>query len=121
MRWLPVSLLLGVLGVGCNGPAATDAALCQDFVHRVCLPDLCPQVVTLVPDGGDCENILRTRSGCGSDSFTFTTPDRSRFLDCRLNLLHAGDGVETHPSCDDVQTTVDLCPDVVQMFSGGTP
>lgn len=118
-----VFVLAVVSLVACSGPEVSDAALCRDYVHRLCIPDICPAVTPIFTPGTDCETDLLARSGCSSDAFAFTTPDRATFLNCRLPLLHAGDNVEQHPDCDDITDSFTNCPAVEQMFSedGGTP
>jgi hypothetical protein len=116
VRWLPLLLLFG-----CSGPAATDVALCRDYIHRVCQPTVCDVVTPLLPAGADCETTLLNNSRCSSDSFTFTNPSRDTFLECRLPLLRAGDNVEDHPDCLDVADSFQQCPEVVTMLDGGTP
>ena len=49
-----------------------------------------------------------------------TSPSRARVLECRLPLVRAGETIDVHPACDDVDETVRVCPDVVR-FLGGTP
>lgn len=104
--------------LSCDGPPAPDPALCRDYIHRICIPQICAQVVPLFPAGADCESTLQISSGCVSDDFVFTTPSRERLLTCRLAVVRAGTNVETHPSCDDVAEAFDRCPDVVRMIQG---
>jgi len=115
--------LLVLVTVACQGPEATDVALCRDYVHRICLPDICPAVVPIFTAGTDCETDLLAKSGCSSDNFTFSTPSRDTFLNCRLAVIRAGDNVEQHPDCDDVSESFTTCPQVEAMFSvdGGSP
>ncbi len=116
MRWLPVMVLLA-----CSGPEASDVALCRDYIHRVCQPTVCDSVTPLFAAGTDCETALLAQSKCKADDFTFTTPSRDRFLECRLPLVRAGDNVESHPDCLDVSDSFTQCPEVVTMLDGGTP
>lgn len=103
---------------GCQGPDAPDPALCRDYIHRICIAPLCPQVVPLFTAPQTCEVSLQQRSGCIGDDFVFTTPTRDRFLTCRLALLRASANSEAHPSCEDVAEAFDRCPDVVRMIQG---
>lgn len=102
---------------GCEGPPAPDVEVCRDSIHRLCIADLCPQVVTLF-SAAACEAALRTNTGCDRDGFVFTSPDRAQFLNCRVALLRAGSGPEQHPSCDDVAESFDRCPDIQRFFAG---
>jgi hypothetical protein len=106
-----------VLAAACNGPPAPDAAVCQDFIHRICIQPICSAVTSNIILTGDCETTLLARTGCSADSFTFTTPDRDRFLACRLPLLRAGDAPDTPPNCDDVQDVMTTCLDVVNFLN----
>jgi hypothetical protein len=119
MRWLP---LIFLFALSCNGPDASDVAVCRDYVHRICLPTLCDAVVPLVTSADTCETQLLQKSGCDNDNFKFTDPDRADFLNCRLSVVRAGDNVSQHPNCDDVAESFDRCPNVVSMFNpdGGT-
>jgi hypothetical protein len=120
MRWLP---LIFLIALACNGPDASDVAICRDYVHRVCEPDLCDAVVPLVTSADTCETQMLKKSGCDNDNFAFTTnPTRADFLNCRLPIIRAGDNISQHPNCDDVSESFELCPQVVAMFNpdGGT-
>ncbi len=114
-RWLPI-----LVCAACSGPRAPDAAVCEDFVHRLCLAPVCDVVTQGLAPVGDCEQDLLARSGCASPDFAFTQPTRDRFLSCRLPLLRAGGAPEDHPNCDDVQDVFNTCPDVIAMFQGGS-
>jgi hypothetical protein len=115
------ALGLLVLSAGCGGPEAPDAAVCQDLIHRLCLPPVCPSVTTtLISPDADCEQTLLSRTGCGDPAFTFSQPTRQRVLDCRAPLLSAGDGVEDAPACADVDETLS-CADVRAFLNGETP
>ena len=100
-------------------PPAPDAAVCQDFIQRICILPLCPDVANDLNPQGDCETTLLAQTGCGDPNFTFTTPSRDLFLSCRLPLLRAGSSADTHPNCDDVFDTFSTCPDVVAFLNGG--
>lgn len=106
---------------GCTGPAAPDAAICQDVIHRLCLSPRCPSVDAALGVGDSCESTLLSRTGCGSDSFMFTSPPRDTVLQCRVLLLRQGNAPEQHPSCDDVQDFLNECGDVVAFLKGPTP
>ena len=114
VRWVPLPLLMLL---ACNGPEASDVAICRDFIHRICAPTLCDAVVPLVASADDCESPMLRKSGCDNDNFKFTDPDRDTFLNCRIAVVRAGDNVSQHPSCDDVAESFDRCPNVVAMFS----
>lgn len=101
---------------GCAGPPAPDAAVCRDYLHRLCLAPRCVVVDATLAPGDACEEALLERSGCADDSFTFATIGRSRFLECRAPLLRAGDATEAHPDCDDVAQSFSRCPEVVEFL-----
>jgi hypothetical protein len=107
-----------LLLLSCQGPDAPDAAVCRDYIHRLCAPTVCAQVMPLITAATSCETTLQTGSGCITDDFVFTTPTRARFLTCRLPLLRAGENSEAHPNCDDIAESFDRCPDVVRMIQG---
>ncbi|MBL8919529.1 MAG: hypothetical protein JNJ54_11750 [Myxococcaceae bacterium] len=118
MRVLPV-LLLSCLA--CAGPDAPDVAVCRDLVTRLCLGPLCePTTTKLGVEAMSCEATLLMRTGCGSDSFSFTTPTRAQVLDCRVPLLRQGASQKVKPACADVAEVFTDCPDLVRFF-GGTP
>ena len=103
---------------GCVGPPASDVEVCRDLVHRLCLSEVCPQVVPLVPTGRACEATLREATGCAQETFSFIRPSREQFLSCRADLLKAGQGPEQHPACADVGQSFSRCPDLVQLLKG---
>lgn len=106
----------------CVGPEASDAAVCQDFIDRICQPPICfnaSAALTLPADEMGCENTLLARTGCDSPDFAFGGITRERFLSCRLPLLNAGSASNTPPNCDDVQDIIMDCPDVIQFMNGG--
>ena len=107
------------LAAACTGPPAPDAAVCDDFIHRICLAPICPNIITALSPGADCEQSLLTSSGCDAPDFTFTTPSRDRFLSCRLPLLRAGSSRDSLPNCDDVQDILNTCPDVIAFLGAG--
>jgi hypothetical protein len=107
--------------LGCAGPEAPDAAVCQDVVTRLCRGPVCESVTgRLSVDAATCQETLLARTGCGRDSFAFETPSRVQFLDCRVPLLRQGASQSVRPSCADVDELFLDCPDVVRFF-GGTP
>lgn len=119
VRVLP--LLVAVLLASCAGPDAPDVAICRDLVTRLCLGPVCEATTTkLGVDASNCEATLTMRTGCGSDSFSFTTPTRAQVLDCRVPLLRQGASQKVRPSCADVAEVFTDCPDLVR-FLGGTP
>jgi hypothetical protein len=115
-----IALGLLVVAAGCSGPAASDAALCQDVLHRLCLAPVCPIVATQLAVDSDCEETLLARTGCGDPGFVFTAPTRDRWLSCRAPLVRDGDHTDDQPTCDEVEETLS-CPDVEQFLNGGTP
>ena len=117
LRALLPALLLS--GAGCEGPSAPDSAVCQDTIARLCAPPLCGAMNGRLP--ADCQSELLDRTGCGADEFTFQSPERVRFLRCRLPLLRAGPLAEDHPWCDDVSEVFDRCPDVRAFLLGAGP
>ena len=112
-------LALLALLLACSGPDAPDYAVCQDFIHRICLAPRCSIVDQTLGVGDDCEATLTTRTGCSKADFQFTTPSRTRFLSCREPLLRNGDGRDDAPTCQDVSDAL-ACQDVVT-FLGGSP
>jgi hypothetical protein len=111
-RALAVSLLLA-----CSGPAAPDEVLCEDFAERLCVAPLCLDVSTSFGVTADtCVATLEQRLGCGADDFAFTTPSRTRVLDCRVPLMRAGDQRGSAPSCDDISDVFVDCPDVTSLL-----
>jgi hypothetical protein len=106
----------------CSGPAAPDAALCQDVISRMCLARTCAGVnEALALGGSDCEPTLLERTGCGADDFAFADPSRARILDCRLPLVRKGTNLGTAPSCEDASEVVTTCPDVIDFLGGHQP
>ena len=121
-RFLRSLVLLPGLVLGaaaCEGPSAPDVAVCRDTIERLCAPPPCGAVNA--PQPAQCQSQLLAQTGCGADDFTFQSPDRERFLRCRLPLLRAGPSPEDHPACDDVTEVFDRCPDVKAFFLGVTP
>jgi hypothetical protein len=110
-----------VLFAGCAGPPASDAALCRDVIHRLCLTPVCDSVTAKLKPTGDCETTLTARTPCGDESFMLTgTLDRATFLDCRLPLIRTGDGIDQPPDCLNVDEMFTACPAIIQLL-GGTP
>jgi len=114
------SLLVLLLAAGCVGPPAPDADLCRDLVTRLCLVPRCGQVDSQLAVSDDCEATLLTRTGCGSDDFTFSEPSRTRVLECRMPLIRVSTSHAVSPGCDNVAEVFTNCPDLVR-FLGGTP
>lgn len=117
-----------VLALACTGPSANDDAVCRDMIHRLCFLPLCSDVTTRLnlpttDSSDDCEATLLQRTGCGNDAFTFTTPTRSRVLNCRVTLLREGDDIDTAPTCDDDFDFFTNCSDLTDFLNGdgGTP
>jgi hypothetical protein len=109
-------LLLAV--AACVGPPAPDVDLCRDVIVRVCVAPLCDQTVTaLGVEATTCEATLVTRTGC-KDDFTFSTPSRNRWLECRGSLVRASSSQQVKPPCDAVAELFSNCPDVVGFLNG---
>lgn len=107
--------------VSCVGPEAPDVELCRDVIDRLCAAPFCDQVpakLSVSQDG--CALALRQRTGCDDGGFTFTEPTRARVLECRLPLVRDEDNRSAHPTCDYVDESMRICPDLVT-FLGGTP
>lgn len=115
------ALLVAVMLPACVGPPAPDAELCRDVIARLCAEPACPsaQVRLALPESA-CLAQLEQRTGCDDANFTFTTPTRARVLECRLPLVRESDARSAHPSCDFVDETLRICPDLVT-FLGGRP
>lgn len=120
MRLLALGPLTFLLG--CTGPEAPDAALCQDVIHRMCLARTCAGVNDVLALGsGDCQPTLEERTGCGAEDFTFSEPSRERILDCRLPLVRQSTDPARPPACEDVAEVVHTCPDVINFLGGRQP
>jgi hypothetical protein len=115
-------LALSSLAVGCHGPPAPDAVLCRDVITRLCLGPVCAsaQAALQVPDAG-CETELLARTGCGSDEFGFTTPDRARVLACREPLVRTSTSRYVKAACPDVDEFFATCPDMATFLNGSQP
>jgi hypothetical protein len=114
---LPFVLFLSA----CVGPPAPDVEICRDVISRVCAQPVCTSAaVQLNLPTMDCEATLQTRTTCADVNFTFTSPTRNRFLECRLPLVRESTTVGAKPSCDNVDESFRNCPDLVR-FLGGTP
>ncbi|MGQ0503895.1 MAG: hypothetical protein ACT4TC_01095 [Myxococcaceae bacterium] len=119
-RWL--GALTVILFTACSGPLASDAAICRDWIARVCAAPRCEQVTISLEVGDDCSEVLLARSGCAAEGFTFTSVMRERFLNCRLPLLRGGRTEPVAPDCIDLSQAFDQCTDVTRIFAdGGTP
>lgn len=115
VRALPVVFVL----LSCAGPEAPDVAVCRDIITRVCLGPICESVTTqLGVDATNCEATLLMKSGCGNESFAFTSPTRAQVLDCRVPLLRQGSSQKVKPSCADVAEVFTDCPDLVRFLGG---
>lgn len=114
------SLLIFTM-LACAGPPAPDSELCRDVIARLCSEPICPNASTrLNLPRENCQAALEMRTGCASAEFVFTNPSREQVLICRLPLVRESSQRAFHPSCDDVDETLSVCPDVV-LFLGGTP
>ena len=114
-------LVSAVWLTACVGPEAPDVELCRDIIGRLCLQPYCAGAQSrLNLPAENCEAELRTRTGCDAESFTFSTPDRARVLDCRLPLVRDSANRSSAPRCDYVDETLRNCPDLVG-FLGGAP
>jgi hypothetical protein len=114
MRVVPVL----ALAIACSGPPASDAALCRDVAHRICISG-CGEIynqLNLVPDATTCEGTLLTRTGCSDESFKFAS--RDNFLSCRQPIIRAGDNVETIADCNDIDDMFRGCPTVLTFYKG---
>lgn len=105
----------------CAGPPASDAEVCRDVIHRLCLGPVCETAATKLQlaDAG-CEATLVSRTGCANDQFSFETPTRTRVLECRVPLVRESTSREVKASCDLVAESFNNCPELVR-FLGGTP
>ena len=112
-------LSAAAIAAGCSGPPAPDAAICQDIIHRLCLPVRCSVATFTLGVGDDCEDDLLTRTGCSEDDFTFQEPlAREPVLQCRVALVRAGLSPEQLPNCADVSDMLELCPDLTAFLRG---
>ena len=102
---------------GCSGPAASDAAVCRDVIHRLCISE-CGEAYNQLGLSKleSCEPTLLQRTRCGDENFMFE--QRDIFLSCRLPLLRAGDGVNSKSDCSDVDDFFRACPSMVQFLGG---
>lgn len=112
---------LAMASESCVGPAAPDAAVCRDVVHRLCLSPRCPSVEEQLSVGDECEDVLLGRTGCGDDSFTFETIARDRVLECRLFLLRGAPGSDDRPQCLFVDDLFTACEDLTLFLKGSPP
>jgi hypothetical protein len=119
--WLAVTMAAAI-AAGCAGPPAPDAEVCNDLIHRVCLPQICPAAAAALAVTSTCELALQDRTRCDDPEFVFPESlGRQRVLDCRRPLLREGLARDQHPSCQDVQDLLDFCPDVVAWLNGAVP
>jgi len=111
-----------LLGAGCVGAPAPDADLCRDLITRLCAaPTRCPGVDAQLSVTDSCEDTLLTRSGCSNDGFTFSSPNRAEWLECRAIVVRSGIGREVLPECVDVSQMLTQCPGVVTLLKGAAP
>src|SRR4051794_28809060 len=113
VRALPLVLVafLTLLAASCSGPAASDAAVCQDWIRRICAAPRCELATSALGVDEACEQTLLARSGCGADDFAFSAVTRTRFLNCRLALLRGGRDEPVAPDCIDVAESFERCQD----------
>lgn len=102
----------------CVGPEAPDAAVCADYIQRLCTEPICREVPARIGFSGDCASALLSATRCADPAFTFSAPSRERFLQCRAPLLRAGNEVGVRPSCEDVSHSLTQCPDMVTFLRG---
>jgi hypothetical protein len=117
-------LTLGLLALlsACAGPAAPDAALCQDVITRLCLARSCAGVnEQLALGNNECQATLLLRTGCGADEFAFSEPSRERILTCRLPLVRKSTDPGRAPACEDVADVLEDCSDVMGFLGGRQP
>lgn len=108
-----------LLLTACVGPPAPDAELCRDVIGRLCAARTCSTVeARLTPPEVGCELELERRSGCDDPSFQFTSPSRERVLECRLPLVRESDNRAATPSCEFVDESLRVCPDLVSLLGG---
>ena len=107
--------LVGVL-MACSGPPASDAALCRDVAHRICISQCGNAYNSLGLQGvADCDGELQRRTRCDTEDFMFA--DRGNFLSCRLPILRAGDNVEQAADCNDVDDMFRGCPSMLTFYN----
>jgi hypothetical protein len=109
----------------CSGPAASDAAICRDTIHRLCIAPVCDEVTAAFSvTAANCEATMLAHAGCASEAFMFTpmftSIDRGTWLNCRTPLLRNGDSIDVAPDCLDVSDTFIACPGLVQFLGGVT-
>ena len=116
------AVILGLLvfAPSCTGPEAPDVELCRDVIDRLCAQPLCDATARLQTTAETCAVELRQRANCLDETFAFTTPTRSRVLECRLPLVRESESRSAHPNCEYVDESLHLCPDLVT-FLGGVP
>ncbi len=104
--------------LGCSGPEASDAVLCQDVIQRLCAGPRCGVVEERLGVKDDCDGTLVARARCAPDDFVFTTPSRDRWLECRAPLVRQGTLRTAVPGCDNVSEVLSSCPDVEAFLKG---
>lgn len=95
--------------------------MCRDLIHRLCSEPRCSAIDTVVDAAEPCEDTLLTRTGCGSDDFSFSGLSRQQILQCRAPLLRDAPDGSAGPACDEVTHVLDTCPDVASFLRTGTP
>ncbi|GMU60499.1 MAG: hypothetical protein AMXMBFR34_22620 [Myxococcaceae bacterium] len=115
-------LASGLVAAGCYGPPAPDVAICRDIITRLCIGPVCTstQAALNVPEDG-CETELLARTGCGSEEFAFTTPERPRVLQCRKPLIRVSASTYVKAPCPDVDEMFATCPDMTAFLNGVKP
>lgn len=109
------------LFAACAGPPAPDAALCADYIQRLCAAPVCEAVTRELAVTADCEATLLANTRCDDPAFAFSSPSRERVLECRMPLLREGDTRGQHPACEDVSESLTACPDLVRFLNGEAP
>lgn len=114
-----VALLLLSLSA-CVGPPAPDSELCRDVIERVCASRSGCSIAATRLDlpAEDCVATMAARTGCDVADFAFSSPSRDRVLECRLPLVRETTTRGAAPSCDFIDETFRLCPDLVTFFGG---
>lgn len=116
-RAAPVLLLC----LSCVGPEAPDVEVCRDIITRLCLGPVCSVTTTkLNVNETTCETALQARTGCDQPGFAFSTPARARVLECRLPLVRESTSRLVKASCENVEESFRICPDLIG-FLGGNP
>lgn len=113
--------LAGGVAIGCYGPPAPDDVLCRDIITRLCLGPVCSSTKSLLFVTDDnCELALVSRTSCDQLEFAFTTPDRTRVLQCRKPLIRVSSLTYVKTPCPDVDEFFQTCPDMVEFLNRDT-